>query len=291
MWFTYSILTALLLASGVMFAKSSVKKTDFEIVSAIKVLILLLFSWYSVFANKIQKQIISVSYESIIDIAILGLLISGGMLAYHAALKNGGIVKSTSAERIGSALILLSGIAVFGQNSNMFFRIVGMIFIAAGAVIMLSSGGKSQKTSFSIPAVITSVIIAGGYTFAKKEILGSVNIYIVLALALTVALLISLISVFIRGISSGIGRVPANEIIFAVLSGICFCIAVSCANKALTFGHTSAVYAVMHLGSVFSILGGCFFFKEKLTWKTACGLLAIICGIVITVFLVGVYKF
>ncbi len=291
MWFFYAIITALLLAGSVLFAKTSLKRTDFEIVSAIKTLVILLFSWYSVFANKVQKQIASVSYDTIIDILILGVLICGGMIAYHCALKNGGVTKATAMEKIASALILVSGIAVFGQSSNILLKIIGIVFIFAGSIIMITGKGKSKNASWLVPGIISSLISCFAYTFAQKEIIGKINVYIVLALTLTAALLISLIAVFIRGISSGIGRVPASEIMFSVLSGVCFCLALASANKALSLGSTSVCYAVMHLGSVFAIIGSCLFFKEKMSWKTACGLLTIVCGTVIMIFLVGVYKF
>lgn len=291
MWLTYSLATALLLACGVLFAKTSIKRTEFEIVSAIKILIILLFSWYLVFTNKVQKQIAAISYESIIDIVVLGILICGGMLTYHAALKNGGITRATSLEKLGSVLILFLGITAFGQNSDLALRIIGAVFIAAGSIIMISGKSKSKSIGWLLPGCFSAVIIGFAYYFTQKEIIGKINTFITLALALTVSLLISLVAVFIRGITSGIGRVMPSEILFSILSGISFCLAIAAAIKTLTLGHTSVCYAIMHLGSVFSILGASLFFKEKLTWKTACGLLTIVCGIVIVVFLVGVYNF
>lgn len=290
MWLAFSIGACLSAALGIIFTKQSLKRTDFTIVSAIKISVILLFTWYTVFTAKSQSLIASAIEFSVLHIILVGLLLSGAVICYHASLKHTDVMRATATEEIGSVLILLSGIFVFNQNGNAVLRWIGIILITVGIYIMLSSKGKGQKTKWLVPGVASAVLTCIAVIISKKH-LSNVNSFVALSLIMTVALLVCLISVFIRGITSGIGRVPAGEILFSIVSAVCYCLAVHFAFKALSFGHDSVSVAIMQMSSIVAILLSCLFFKQKLSWRTACGLLLIVCGVMTLVFLVGVYKF
>ena len=172
----------------------------------------------------------------------------------------------------------------------MLMRVLGIILIAAGVIIMLTGKGKSQKAKWLVPGIISAILTSSAIIITKKE-LGTINTLIAASLCMTVALLISLISVFIRGIRSGLSRVAPAEITYSVLSGACICLSLFLFNKSLINANTSISYAIIHITTAITMLLSSVCFKEKLSWKTACGLLLILGGASILIFIVGTYKF
>ena len=168
MWLVFAIGACVCWSLGTIFSKSGLKRTEFEIVSAIKTLVFLLFAWYLVFSKNVAQQIATISYNSLVHIFILGILISGAMISYHAALKSGGVIKATACERISSILNLSLGIVIFKEESNMLLRIMGIILIFAGVVIILNNKSKSQKAKWLVPGIISAVLTSSAIIIAKK---------------------------------------------------------------------------------------------------------------------------
>lgn len=290
MWLVYAIGACVCWSIGTIMTKSGIKRTDFEIVSALKTLVILLFAWYSVLSAGTASQITAVSFPDFGNIFLTGLFSSGAMISYHAALKFGYVTSVTATERISSVLTLILGIVIFNDDSHALLRWLGIILIAAGVMLMLTSKGKSQKTKWLVPGIISALFTASAVIIVKKE-LGGINSQVALALIMTVALLISLIAVFARGVISGIGRVSSGEVLYSVISAVFVCLAIFLFIKALATGTNSVSYLIMHTTTAVTVVLSWLIFKEKLSWKTACGMLLILCGVAVLIFLVGVYKF
>ncbi len=291
MWLLYTIIATLCVSVSAVLSKSAVKRTNFEVASAIYILTLSLFLWYKLLADKSSVKLIgSIPDSSYIHILLIGVLIGGAVLCFNSTLKHSDVTRAIATQRIGSVLTLIAGIVIFNNESNMFLRIIGITLIASGVLIMITGKGKSGKANWLIPGVLSAIFLTSATIMLKKN-LSAIDTDITITLCLTIALLILLIAVFIRGIHSGIGRVSPAEILYSILSGICICVFASIFPKALLLGNNAVTYAVLHTSTAISVILAKLIFKDKLSWKTACGLLLIICGAMLIIFLVGVYKF
>lgn len=159
-----------------------------------------------------------------------------------------------------------------------------MVLIAVGIILVVTKKTRSGGVKWLLYGILSSLAAFAAYILSDKN--SATDSTVSLALMLTVVLVISLIAVFIRGLQRGISRIPVSEFMFIILSGITAGLAWLCFRAAYYSGSHDTVIAVTSMSVAVSAALAALFLKEKVSWKAVCGLLLIITGTLMYVFMI-----
>ena len=91
MWILYAVLSALFAGITSILAKCGIRKTDSNVATAIRTIVVLLFSWIMVFVVGSQKSIADIDAKSLVFLILSGLATGASWLCYFRALQLGNI--------------------------------------------------------------------------------------------------------------------------------------------------------------------------------------------------------
>lgn len=93
MWLLYAFLSALFAGLTSILAKCGIKKTDSGVATAIRTIVVLIFSWIMVFIVGAQGEIGSITMKTWIFLILSGLATGASWLCYFRALQIGDVNK------------------------------------------------------------------------------------------------------------------------------------------------------------------------------------------------------
>ena len=99
MWILFAFGSALFAGLTSILAKCGIRKTDSTVATAIRTIVVLIFSWLMVFVVGSQKTISTISGRTLLFLVLSGLATGGSWLCYYKALQDGPasvVVPSTS---------------------------------------------------------------------------------------------------------------------------------------------------------------------------------------------------
>ena len=287
MWILYASLTAIFAGLAVIFAKAGAKRINHEVAAAISSIIVLIYCWINVFTKNIQVEIVNISGTSFIYIALSGVALGGAFICYIWALKRGPVAKTTVFVTLGGIIPIIISTFVHRVYDNLVLRIIFLICIIIGILLMMTEKKRSKGSDWVLPSILTTVLIAASIILDNIGVTTSGEIKN--ALVSTAVMLFILIAVFIRAIRSGISKIPISELFFSVLCGLSICAFMSCYSSALSLGSNTATVAIRDMSLLISIGLAALFFKERISWKSACGLLLIVTGTLLSTFILHSY--
>lgn len=283
MWILYAIISAIALSLSVVFAKVGTRKADASVVTALRTLIVSLGAWFVLaFENK-TSLISTADGTDWLYIILTALALCVALICYHISLKSGSTTGVSSIMRVAPWLIIL--LNVFNKAySSVLVPIICLVLIGLGIIFTISKSKKNSGKTL-IFGILAAIATAGAYIIKNSSV--SINSMAVeWALILTATLLISLIAIFIRGLQHGIGRISFTEIIFIVLSGVAAFGVFYFFRLAYFEGNATATTAIVGMSIASTASLSALFTKEKISWKTICGILLIITGTLLYEFLV-----
>ena len=279
MWIAFAFLSALFAGVTSILAKCGIRKTDSTVATAIRTAVVLVFSWAMVFIVGSQTTITTVDWKTIIFLFLSGLATGASWLCYFKALQLGDINKVVPIDKSSTVLtFILAAIFFF-----FFFWLgaVGITLVAAGTFLMIEK--KDVKTAEE-RSNSWFLYAAGSAVFASlTAVLGKIGITGVesnlgTALRTIVVLAMSWMMVFVTGKQKEVGKIDKKELGFICLSGIATGGSWLCYYKALQDGPASVVVPIDKLSILVTVAFSFFVFREKLTKKSALGLLLIVAG-------------
>ena len=287
MWILYASLTALFAGLAVIFAKAGTKRIDHEVAAAISSITVLIYCWINVFTKNSQTEIANISSRSFVYLALSGAALGGALICFIWALKRGPVAKATAFGILGGIIPIIISVFVYRSFDNLILRIIFLLCIIIGVLLMVTGKKRSKGSGWVLPSILTAALIAASIILDNIGVTTEGEIKN--ALISTAVMLIVLIAVFIRAIRSGISRIPLSEIFFSVLCGLAFCAFASCYSSALSLGSNAATVAIRDTSILISIGLAALFFKERISWKSACGLLLIVTGTLLSIFILHSY--
>ena len=287
MWIIYSFLSAFFAGITSILAKCGIKNTSSSLATAIRTIIVLLFSWIMVFITGSQDDIYNIDSQSLILLILSGIATGVSWLCYFKALQTGDINKVIPIDKSSTVLTILLSFTLF-QESLSYKKVIGVILIGLGTYMMIqkkanSYSSKNKNDSWFIYAVLSAVFASLTAILGKMGISG-VNANLGTALRTFVILIISWLVVFLTGKQHEIKDISKCEIGFICLSGIATGASWLCYYKALKDGIMSAVVAIDKLSILVTVAFSYIVFHEKLTKKSALGLAAIVLGTFLILF-------
>lgn len=285
MWIIFAFGSALFAGITAILAKCGIKKTDSTVATAIRTIVVLIFSWIMVFIVGSQSEIGSISARSWIFLVLSGLATGASWLCYFKALQLGDINKVVPIDKSSVILTILLAF-IFLHEEITIAKGAGLILVVAGTFLMIEKKdvveNKSAKKSWILYA-------AGSAIFASlTSILGKIGISEVesnlgTAIRTAVVLIMSWLMVFVTKKQNALKSIPRKELLFISLSGIATGGSWLCYYKALQDGPASVVVPIDKLSIVVTVVFSYIFFKEKLSKKALVGLLMIVAGTLIMI--------
>ena len=286
MWFLYAFGSALFAGLTAVLAKCGIRKTDSTVATAIRTIIVLIFSWLMVFIVGSQSQIAQISGKTLLFLVLSGLATGGSWLCYFHALQIGDINKVVPVDKSSTVLTILLAV-IFLHESLSRTKGIGIVLIAAGTYLMIEkkqSDGAAKKGGSWLLYAAGSVVFASLTSILGKIGISGVESNLGTAIRTGVVLVMSWMMVFVTGKRAKLCEVPKGELGFICLSGLATSGSWLCYYKALQDGPASVVAPIDKLSILVTILFSYLVFHEKLTKKAAIGLALVVGGTLLMLF-------
>ena len=280
MWIVFAFGSAFFAGLTSILAKCGIKKTDSTVATAIRTIVVLLFSWLMVFIVGSEGEIGSITPHTLIFLVLSGLATGASWLCYFKALQLGDINKVVPIDKSSTVLTILLAAILLGEGITLYSGI-GIALIAVGTFLMI----EKKDVKNDVPKNKRWIFYAlGSAVFASlTAILGKIGISDVesnlgTAIRTGVVLVMSWVMVFVTGKQKEIKGISKKELGFICLSGLATGGSWLCYYKALHDGLASVVVPIDKLSILVTILFSYIVFHEKLSKKTAFGLVLTVGG-------------
>lgn len=281
MWIVFAFASALFAGLTSILAKCGIRKTDSNVATAIRTIVVLIFSWIMVFLVGAQSEIGALSTKTWIFLILSGLATGASWLCYFRALQLGDVNKVVPIDKSNTILTILLAF-LFLHEEITGLKFVCVILIGAGTFLMITkkenadAGEKSGK-SWLFYAVLSAVFAAATSILGKVGMQG-ISSNLGTAIRTAVVLIMAWIVVFVTGKQGTIKNIEKRELAFICLSGIATGASWLCYYRALQDGLASVVVPIDKLSILVSIAFSYLVFHEKLGKKALFGLVLIVAG-------------
>lgn len=285
MWLLYAIGSAFFAGITAILAKIGIKNTDSNLSTAIRTIVVLVFSWLMVFIVGSQHGLTHISKYTLVFLILSGLATGASWLCYFKSLQLGDVNKVTPIDKSSAVLTIILAFIFLGETPSL-IMCLGVVIFAIGTYFMIqrkNANASEVKNKLWLFYAVLSAVFA-----ALTSILGKVGIQGVesnlgTAIRTIVVLFMAWIIVFIQKKHILIKDIDKKSWIFITLSGIATGLSWLCYYHALQIGKASLVVPIDQLSIVISIGFSRVFLREKLSGKAFLGLLLIILGTMLLV--------
>ena len=281
MWILFAFGSALFAGITAVLAKCGIRKTDSTVATAIRTVMVLLFSWMMVFIVGSQSQISEIGGKSWLFLILSGAATGASWLCYFKALQTGDINKVVPIDKSSVILTILLAFLFLGESVSM-PKVFGMILIGAGTFLMIekkqSDSRQSKKGSQWFFYVLGSAVFASLTSILGKVGISGVESNLGTAIRTGVVLVMAWAMVYVTGKQHLVKEVSLKELGFILLSGAATGASWLCYYKALQDGPASVVVPIDKLSILVTVLFSYLVFGEKLSKKSCLGLAAIVAG-------------
>ena len=281
MWILMAFGSALFAGITSILAKCGIQKTDSTVATAIRTIIVLVFSWVMVFAAGSQSQIGMISGKTWLFLILSGMATGASWLCYFRALQTGDINKVVPIDKSSVVLTILLAFIFLHEELNL-IKAAGVLCIAAGTFMMIEKkdipakqNGTGNQWFFyavgsAVFASLTSILGKIGITGVESN-LGT-------AIRTGVVLLMAWFMVYVTGKQYAVKEISRKELAFISLSGLATGASWLCYYRALQEGPASVIVPIDKLSIVVTIFFSYLVFGERLSGKSWAGLAAIVIG-------------
>lgn len=284
MWIVTAVFSAFFAGITAIFAKCGIRKTDSDIATALRTLVVLVFSWMIVFLEGSQKSIGFIGTRAFLFLILSGLATGASWLCYFKALSLGDVNKVAPIDKSSTILTVIIAIVCFSETTHLTAKIAGTVLLASGIYLMEDKKGVSSRkesdAKWFIYAVLSAVFAALTSILAKIGIAG-VESNLGTAIRTVVVLVMAWGVVFAKGKQYKIKKMDLREAIFIGLSGLSTGISWLCYYYAIQNGIVSVVVPIDKMSILFTILFSMFFLGERVSRKSGIGLGMMLLGTLI----------
>ena len=280
MWILFAFGSAFFAGVTAILAKCRIRQTDSHVATAVRTVVVLLFSWIMVFLVGSQGDIPAVDAKTWAFLVLSGLATGASWLCYFRALQLGDINKVVPIDKSSTVLTMVLAF-LFLQEGLTWLKAASMAAIAAGTYLMIQKKATGQektgRRAWLLYALLSAVFASLTAILGKVGIEG-VESNLGTAIRTGVVLVMAWVVVFVTGKGQEVRRIPRRELGFLCLSGLATGASWLCYYKALHDGPASVVVPIDKLSILVTIAFSYFVFHERLTRRGAAGLCLIVAG-------------
>lgn len=280
MWLIMAILSAVFAGLTAILAKCGIRKTNSDVATALRTIVVLSFSLIMVLIVGSQGTITDIQPKSWVFLILSGFATGASWICYFKALSVGDVNKVAPIDKSSTILSVLLAIILFGEINNLAVKLIGTTLIGVGTYLMIEkkiTDKETKNAKWIIYAVLSAVFAALTSILAKIGISG-VESNLGTAIRTAVVLVMAWIIVFAKGEQKQLKGLDKKELLFIGLSGLATGASWLCYYYAIQNGIVSVVVPIDKMSILVTVLFSFFVFKEKLSRKALLGLGMMIMG-------------
>lgn len=279
MWVLFAFGSALFAGVTSVLAKCAIRKTDSTVATAVRTIIVLAFAWLMVFITRSQNQIADISGKTFLFLILSGLATGASWLCYFKALQLGDINKVVPIDKSSVVLSIVFAF-IFLREKVSVPKFIGVAAIAVGTALMIEKKDvvRSDKSRGWLVYALGAAFFASLTSILGKVGISGVESNLGTAIRTGVVLVMSWVMVFVSKKHKEALHIERKELFFICLSGLATGASWLCYYRALKDGLASVVVPIDKLSILVSTAFSYFVFHEKLTRRSAVGLVVIVAG-------------
>ena len=279
MWIAFAFGSALFAGITSILAKIGIKNIDSTAATAIRTIVILFFSWLMVFVTGSFGGIGSISSKTLVFLILSGFATGGSWLCYFKALRIGDVNKVTPVDKSSTVLTMLLAFIILGEEISI-LKAVCMVHIGAGTYLMIvkKETDKEVKGKGWLFYAVLSAVFASLTSILGKIGISGVDSNLGTAIRTIVVLIMAWVMVFVTKKQGELKKIDRKSMVFICLSGLTTGLSWLCYYKALQDGQASVVVPIDKLSILVTVAFSYIVLKEKLTKKSAAGLVMITAG-------------
>lgn len=281
MWIVLAFGSAIFAGITSVLAKCGIRKTDSTVATAIRTMIVFIFSWLLVFAVGSQSQIGLITYKTWLFLILSGLATGASWLCYFRALQLGDINKVVPIDKSSVILTMLLALIFLHEEINL-VKVIGIILIGAGTFMMIERKnapvGQQEADNRWFLYAVGSAVFASLTSILGKIGISGVESNLGTAIRTGVVLVMAWIMVYVTGKQHTVKEISLKELGFIGLSGLATGGSWLCYYKALQDGPASVIVPIDKLSILVTVAFSYFVFGERLSKRAGAGLIAIVAG-------------
>lgn len=286
MWLVMALLSAFFAGLTAILAKCGIRKTDSDLATALRTIVVLAFSWIMVFIVGSAQTIVQIQPKSLAFLILSGLTTGASWICYFKALSVGDVNQVVPIDKSSTILTVLLAIILFGETNHLAIKLAGTALLATGIFLMtgrepansqrvktqiLKQHQSPKKQRWRVYAIGSAVFAALTAILAKVGITG-VESNLGTAIRTGVVLIMAWLIVFLKGKQASLENIDKRELLFIILSGFATGASWLCYYYAIQNGVVSVVVPIDKMSILVSIAFSFLVFHEKLSKKVAWGL-------------------
>lgn len=286
MWLVMALLSAFFAGLTAILAKCGIRKTDSDLATALRTIVVLAFSWTMVFMVGSAQTIVQIQPKSLAFLILSGLTTGASWICYFKALSVGDVNQVVPIDKSSTILTVLLAIILFGETNHLAIKLAGTALLATGIFFMtgrepansqrvktqiLKQHQSPKKQRWRVYAIGSAVFAALTAILAKVGITG-VESNLGTAIRTGVVLIMAWLIVFLKGKQASLENIDKRELLFIILSGFATGASWLCYYYAIQNGVVSVVVPIDKMSILVSIAFSFLVFHEKLSKKAAWGL-------------------
>ena len=279
MWIVFAFASALFAGLTAILAKCGIKNTDSNVATALRTIVVLVFSWIMVFVAGAQSGIRDIPAKVLIFLIMSGVSTGASWLCYFKALQLGNVNKVTPIDKSSTILTMLLAF-IFLREEITWLKFAAMVLIGVGTYMMIQkkeTEDKKEDKKWLIYA-LGSAVFASLTSILGKVGMQDINSNLGTAIRTVVVLIMAWIVVFVSKKQDTIKDIDKKSWIFLALSGFATGGSWLCYYRALQTGPASVVVPIDKLSILVTIGFSYIVFHEKLSLKSGVGLVLIVVG-------------
>ena len=135
MWLFYAIGSAFFAGVTSILAKCGIRKTDSTVATAVRTIVILIFSWIIVLIVGSQDQITEISGRTLLFLILSGAATGASWLCYYRALQEGPASVVAPIDKLSVLVTVAFSYFVFGERLGR-KQAAGLVMLTAGTVAM-----------------------------------------------------------------------------------------------------------------------------------------------------------
>ena len=281
MWILYAIGSSFFAGITAILAKCGIQKTDSDVATALRTIVVLLFSWVMVLLTGTLPGLKNISGQTLLFLVLSGLATGASWLCYFHALQKGDINKVVPIDKSSTILTIL--LALIFLHEGLTLKKAGCVcLIGIGTALMITRKEVTEDReqhigSWFIYAVLSAIFASLTAILGKIGISG-IDSNLGTAIRTTVVLAMAWLMVLLKRKTDEVCKIEKKELLFITLSGLATGASWLCYYRALQEGPASVVVPIDKLSILVTIAFSRIVFKEKLTPKSTTGIVLLTLG-------------
>ena len=279
LWLFFALGSAMFAGLTAILAKIGIENVNSTLATALRTVVVLVFSWVMVFIVGSQSGIGDISGRTLLFLVLSGLATGASWLCYFRALQLGDVNKVTPIDKSSTVLTMLLAFILLGEPISL-PQAAGVVGIGAGTLLMVSKKETQSEVKggkWFIYALLSAVFASLTSIFGKIGV-ENVDSNLGTAIRTIVVLVMAWLMVFITGEQKELRQISRKSWIFLMLSGFATGGSWLCYYRALQDGPASVVVPIDKLSILVTIFFSWVVLKEKLSRRAAVGLVLIVLG-------------